>query len=159
MLKSDRVAQRWIAHSRPTWSLGPSWGDRNTERLKAEVGGGGGVLVSRSPANVGQKPMGDCGPSGIPRKQPMTSLRSAPRPLHSAQLDHWSKQEGGAQHQYRERGAWPGLGPAHVSRLGSPLARLRRRGGRRGGALGALWAWLEGVAGGGRGSSAVAVRA
>lgn len=50
-------------------------------------------------------------------------------------------------------------GAAHLSRLGSPLVGLRRRGGWRGGARGALWACPEGVAGGGRGSGAVAVRA
>lgn len=122
--------------SRPTWSPGPSGGDRNTERRKEEVGGRGGVSVVWSPANAGQKPMGDCGPTGIPRKQPMTSLCSAPRPCHSAQLDHWSHRMGERSASTGERGVAQ-TRPAHSSRLGSPLARLRRLGWRGGGARGA----------------------
>lgn len=110
--RSDRVAQRWAEPCRPAGCPGPSRGDRNTERREAEVGGGGGVSVARSPAKAGQKPMGACGPPGIPRQQPMTSPCSLPRPPHSAQLDHWSQQDGGAQRRCREPGGrGPGYGP------------------------------------------------
>lgn len=67
----------------------------------------------------------------------MTSLRSAPRPCHSAQLDRWNQQDEGAQRLYWEVGAWPTQGPTHPYMVGSLLAILGQRGGRRGGARGA----------------------
>lgn len=133
VLRSGRVAYGWAKPSRPTWSPGPSGGDRNTERRKEEVGGRGGVSVVRSPANAGQKPMGDCGPTGIPRRQPMTSLCSAPRPCHSAQLDHWSHRMGERSASTGERGvAQTRPRPFLSTRLPIGQTAAPRRAGRRG---------------------------